>query len=161
MPRERIKNLETPKLDNNTIERLKKSPEKENSPEKEGSLASTQSIEQVKEDIMTDEEKARGVAPSTSHKAQKKTTEDQIDKILSENLNDIYLSMSKTKQAIFRKEGEETVKKINKVLHQTKNNISKIVRLIIKWLSIIPNVNKYFIEKEAKIKTDKIIKLNK
>jgi len=35
----------------------------------------------------------------------------------------------------------------------------KVLHLIRDWLKIIPGINKYFLEQEAKIKTDKIIEL--
>jgi hypothetical protein len=87
--------------------------------------------------------------------------ERQIENFLSRGLEDIYLGLPLEKQAEFRLAGEETAKKINKLLEKTKINIGKIVSLIRKWLSIIPGVNKYFLEQEAKIKTDEILKLRR
>jgi hypothetical protein len=55
--------------------------------------------------------------------------------------------------------GEETVEKINSLLDKTKIKIGKIINLIKKWLKIIPGINQFFLEQEAKIKTDKIINL--
>ena len=37
--------------------------------------------------------------------------------------------------------------------------VKKIIGLIIDWLNIIPNVNKFFVKQNAKIKTDKILEL--
>jgi hypothetical protein len=85
----------------------------------------------------------------------------QIDAILSEGLSDVFLSMPPARQEKFKREGEETTKKINELLKKTKVKIGKIVGLIRSWLRIIPNVNRYFLEQEAKIKADKIIKLKK
>ncbi len=83
----------------------------------------------------------------------------QIDIILSDGLNDVFLSMTPKQQKKFQKEGIETVNKINRLLGQTKIKVKKIIDLIKKWLKNIPKVNKYFLEQEAKIKTDKILKL--
>lgn len=85
--------------------------------------------------------------------------EKQIENFLARGLEEIYLGLPLEKQAEFRQAGEETAKKINKLLEKTKINIGKIVSLIRKWLSLIPSVNKYFLEQEAKIKTDEIVKL--
>lgn len=85
----------------------------------------------------------------------------EIDDILAYGLNDIFLSMPAEKQGEFRKKGEETRDKIDQLLNKAKVNMGKIVILIRKWLSLIPQVNRYFLEKEAKIKADKIIKLKK
>jgi len=84
----------------------------------------------------------------------------QIDKILSEDMSDIFLNLPKDKQKEFKEVGEKTVLKINQLLEKTKIKVGQIIVLIKNWLGIIPNANKYYLEQEAKIKTDKIIKLN-
>ncbi len=85
----------------------------------------------------------------------------QIDNILSEGLNDVFLSMDAKQQKIFKEEGEKTTTKINLLLNSTKVKIKSIIDLIKKWLGLIPKINPYFLEQEAKIKADKIIKLKK
>jgi len=85
----------------------------------------------------------------------------QIDIILSDGLNDVFMSMTPKQQKKFQEEGVETVNKINKLLSQTKVKVRKIIELIRRWLKNIPKVNKHFLEQEAKIKTDKILKLKK
>ena len=85
--------------------------------------------------------------------------EKQIENFLAKDLEEIYLGLPLDKQAEFRKTGEATAKKIEKLLEKTKISIGKIVNLIRKWLSMIPGVNKFFLEQEAKIKADEIIKL--
>lgn len=102
-----------------------------------------------------------GAATGISGAAQQlvKEQEKQIEKTLEEGLEEIYLSMPPDKQAQFRAAGEETAKKINGLLAHAKIKIKKIIALIKKWLSIIPGINKFFLEQEAKIKVDKIVKL--
>jgi hypothetical protein len=85
--------------------------------------------------------------------------EKQIENFLASDLEEIYLGLPPDKQAEFRKTGEETAKKIEKLLEKTKISIGKIVNLIRKWLALIPGVNRFFLEQEAKIKADEIIKL--
>lgn len=82
-----------------------------------------------------------------------------IDIILADGLNEVFLKMNPTQQAVFKRTGEETVTKISKLLMETKVKVNKIVDLIRKWLRLIPSVNKFFLEQEVKIKTDKIMKL--
>ena len=82
-----------------------------------------------------------------------------IDAILSEGLNEIFLSMRAAEQKAFAKKGEETVAKINELLNGARVKINKIISLIKNWLKMIPGVNKFFLEQEAKIKADKILKL--
>jgi len=84
-----------------------------------------------------------------------------IDDILSAGLHEIFLQMSPAKQKEFKQAGEETVVKIVGLLDRAKVKVDKIIDLIRKWLKIIPGVNKFFLEQEAKIKADRIIKLKK
>ena len=94
-------------------------------------------------------------------KTPQQIRDEQIDQILSDGLSDIYLSLSPKKQAEFRVKGEETVKKISGLLSKTKMKVQQVVSLIKRWLSIIPGINKFFLEQEAKIKADKVMKLKK
>jgi len=55
--------------------------------------------------------------------------------------------------------GEETARKIDVLLNRTRVKTEKIISLIRKWLSLLPGVNKFFLEKEAKKKAEEIIKL--
>lgn len=82
-----------------------------------------------------------------------------LDSILSDGLEETFLAMSVDKQKNFKQEGEVTVKKINILLDAAKININKIATLIRQWLSLIPGINRFFLDQEAKIKTDKIIKI--
>jgi hypothetical protein len=99
------------------------------------------------------------VRPLKSVISEYEERERQIENFLAQDLEEIYLGLPLEKQAEFRKTGEETAKKIEKLLEKTKVSIGKIVNLIRKWLSLIPGVNKFFLEQEAKIKADEIIKL--
>ena len=83
----------------------------------------------------------------------------KIEKILEEDLEQIYFQMPPQKQAEFARKGEETASKIKVNLEGAKFQAKKILELIIDWLKIIPRVNKYFLEQEAKIKTDELLKL--
>jgi len=113
-----------------------------------------------------DEAAARAAAamaarPIKSVISEYEEREKQIENFLARGLEDVYLGLSLEKQLEFRVKGEETAKKINKLLEKTRINVGKIIKLIKKWLALIPGVNKYFLEQEAKIKADEIIKLRK
>jgi hypothetical protein len=119
------------------------------------------SVEKVKEVIKVPTEKKKDsniVVASQVQDWQKKQSA-AIDSILSEGLNEVFLKMSPQEQANFKKVGEETVVKINKLLLETKVKVNKIVALIRKWLKLIPGVNKFFLEQEVKIKADKIMRI--
>lgn len=83
-----------------------------------------------------------------------------VENILEENLADLYVTLSPQEQAQFKIKGEETTKKIVELLQNAKATFKKIFNLIFGWLKTIPGINKFFMEQEAKIKADKIIKLN-
>lgn len=82
-----------------------------------------------------------------------------IDDILAEGLNEVFLKMKPEEQVAFKKAGEETVTKINKLLLETKVKVNKVVELIRRWLKLIPGINRFFLEQEVKIKADKIMKI--
>ena len=95
---------------------------------------------------------------SVSDNQQQKRAK-EIDSILSEGLNEVFLKMKPEEQKTFQKKGEETVLKINELLNQTKLKVNKIVSLIKKWLLLITGINRFFLEQEVKLKADKIIRL--
>jgi len=84
----------------------------------------------------------------------------EIEKVLEKDLDELYLAMSPEKREEFKLVGEETAKDINALLKKTTVKMKKIIELIRKWLLIIPGINKFFVEQEAKIKADEIIKIN-
>ncbi len=87
----------------------------------------------------------------------KSETLKRIEEILVEGLDSYYQNLPETLKAQFKKKGEETASRIEKIIGSAKIVIGKIFNLIVAWLKIIPGVNKFFIEQEAKIKTDRIL----
>jgi hypothetical protein len=87
--------------------------------------------------------------------------EEAIDRILADGLGDIFVKLEPQKQQEFRLEGDRTVRKINELLEKGKLTLGHLAELIRKWLSIIPGVNRFFLEQDAKIKADKIMEINK
>lgn len=85
--------------------------------------------------------------------------EKEIEKVLAQDLEEVYLNMPSGKQKEFKERGEKTAQKINVLLDKTKIKARKIISLIKKWLSLIPGINKFFLEQETKIKTDEIMKM--
>lgn len=85
--------------------------------------------------------------------------EKKVEKILEEGLEQIYANLPPEKKVEFRRTGEATAHQINLMLSGAKVKIKKLVSLIRDWLKIIPGINFFFLEQEAKIKADEIIKL--
>jgi hypothetical protein len=80
-----------------------------------------------------------------------------IEKVLEQDLEQIYFDLPEESKSVFKKEGELTARKINALLSETKVAAQKIVDLVLAWLSLVPGVNRFFAEQEAKIKADKIL----
>lgn len=110
-------------------------------------------------------EAERGVLPVSaiagSISPQLAARQKEIEKALEAGLEEIYLHMSPEKQKEFARAGEETSREINNLLSRAKIKVKKIIELIKKWLSLIPGVNKFFLEQEAKIKADEILKIKR
>ncbi len=118
-------------------------------------------LEDEKDKIKAGEGFSVSTSQSVVVKNKKNEREVKIEEVLSSGLDDIFLSLTPQKQEEFKIEGEKAVSKINVLLDKAKVNVEKIIIIIKKWLSIIPKVNRYFLEQEAKIKADQIIKLKK
>ncbi len=82
-----------------------------------------------------------------------------IEAAMAEGLEDAFTAMDPATQQKFKQTGEETATAISKLLQQSKIRVKKIVSLLLRWLRIIPKVNPYFLEQQAKIKTDAIVAL--
>ena len=108
-----------------------------------------------------DKPSLKPAAPSaTSAAAPKSVTLKKIENILQEDLAEVYFNLDEAHRRMFKQEGEHVALEVEKILKLGKSVTVKILEVIKKWLRLIPGINKFFIEQEAKIKTDKIIKLN-
>jgi len=93
------------------------------------------------------------------------TTKDEltirVEKIMEDGLADVFRELTPTQKQEFKLKGEETAYKIRQSLKKTRVKIKEIFQLLVEWLRILPGINTFFIEQEAKIKADKIIALKK
>jgi len=83
----------------------------------------------------------------------------QVEGILAQGLEEAYQKLTPAKQLEFKKVGEATASKIALLLKSAKVRVKEIFNLILKWLKVIPGLNKFFLEQEAKIKADRILAL--
>ncbi len=121
------------------------------------------------EEIKQTEIKEGGILPKPKQRRRTSVTPPtprdaltvQVEGILAAGLKDTYEKLPPIAQQEFKLKGEETAGKIRELLRSTKIKVKKIFRLIIEWLMLLPSVNHFFLEQEAKIKTDKIIELKK
>jgi len=117
--------------------------------------------EKVLDEVAQAEKQAKTSATFAVSAVQQKyqQREKQIESILANGLADLYIKMPTDKQQEFKLAGEQTAHKINSLLDQAKVKVKEIIDLIRKWLLIIPGVNKFFLEQEAKIKADEVMRL--
>ncbi len=85
----------------------------------------------------------------------------KIEKIMEEGVGEPYQRLSPVAKQEFKLKGEQTARAIRELLKSGHVKVKKILRLIIEWLKMLPGINRFFMEQEAKIKTDKIIALQK
>ena len=85
----------------------------------------------------------------------------RVEKIMEEGLGDAYKELTTVQKQEFKIKGEETAWKIRELFKKTHVKVKEVFRLLVEWLRILPGVNKFFIEQEAKIKADKILTLKK
>lgn len=127
----------------NKTELVSPRPEKKTEP-----IASTEKIAAIS-----------GIAPAAPLSNYQKQRAAEIDNILADGLDEVFLKMDAGQQKEFRQKGEETVLKINSLLDRASVKMNKVIILIKQWLQLIPGINRFFLEQEAKIKADKIIRL--
>lgn len=84
-----------------------------------------------------------------------------IENVLEEGLVQFYKELTPRQKSQFKTEGERTARKIEELLRRAKVAVIEIIRLIRSWLRMIPGVNVFFLEQEAKIKAERIIALKK
>ncbi len=109
---------------------------------------------------------AEPIAPSTIHhppptSASIAPSKDpllaDLEGILSEGLGEVYGALPDAKKAAFRAKGEQVATSIQQMVARGRLKVHDIWKAIRDWLRMIPGINRFFLEQEAKIKTDKIV----
>lgn len=155
--------IETDKTTSETIQPTPPSPEvgfevatKKEKPsitiEKEGFLEET--IQNMRKKLKIPKKKKKTEIPLIRDKI---TVE--IEQIMQDGLAEAYQELSPIQQQEFKIKGEETARKIKSLLKATHIKVKAIFRLLLEWLKMLPGINRFFLEQEAKIKADKIIAL--
>lgn len=85
----------------------------------------------------------------------------QIEGILEEDLNELYFALPADQRVAFKQAGEVTSQKVATLLQAAVIKVKEIIKVITDWLKMIPGINRYFLEQEIKIKTDKLLRLVK
>ena len=87
----------------------------------------------------------------------KSETRKQVEIILQNDLKDIFQLMNDSEKEAFKQEGIKVSTKIEEMIETLKIKARVVLNLVKNWLSMIPSVNKYFLEQESKLKTDEIM----
>lgn len=83
----------------------------------------------------------------------------EVEKILEDGLGSFYASLPEDAKPLFKRKGEEASRQISEMVRTLHVQVKRVLELIHAWLKTIPGVNKFFLEQEAKIKTDRIMAL--
>ena len=138
---------------------------KENISEKQEKPQEKSEISSEKETISKEKEVSTKLSPKpkTQVKPQPRLQKAQeileIERIMEDDLEEAYQRMSPELKNKFKEKGEETATKISLLLQKARVKAKNILELLKDWLKMVPGINKFFLEQEAKIKTDKILKL--
>ncbi len=82
-----------------------------------------------------------------------------VERTLAGDLVDVYKALPPDLKPAFKAKGEEVAQTINGWMRETKIAAKQVLKLIKEWLSMIPKVNRHYLEQESKIKTDHIMGL--
>ncbi|NQV11931.1 hypothetical protein HQ524_01065 [Candidatus Uhrbacteria bacterium] len=83
----------------------------------------------------------------------------KIESILSEDMGELYTGLPPDVKPVFKAKGEEVANKIQVMFASAQVAAKKVLKLIREWLGVAPNINKFYLEQESKIKTDQIMEL--
>ncbi len=83
----------------------------------------------------------------------------KVEEILEEDMAETYQSLPPELRAKFKQRGEAVAEAVKVMISSAKIQAKKVLRLIVAWLRIIPHVNRFYLEQEAKLKTDLIMAL--
>lgn len=99
--------------------------------------------------------------PVANTPVQKDAVTMEVEHILEEGLGEMYKTLPPDAKVAFRERGEHISNEIATMVRTFRVKVSNVLRLIRSWLHTIPGVNKFFLEQEAKLKTDAILELAK
>ena len=86
---------------------------------------------------------------------------DDVQKILEEGLEEAIVTMPEEAKQRFLQKGKEIGTIVADMVRRYKVEVKRVLSLLKEWLTTIPGVNRFFLEKEAKIKTDRILELER
>lgn len=86
---------------------------------------------------------------------------DDVQKILEDGLEEAIVTMPEEAKQRFLQKGKEIGTILADMVRRYKVEVKRVLSLLKEWLTTIPGINRFFLEKEAKIKTDRILELER
>lgn len=93
--------------------------------------------------------------PSTPAPAVKDPARMKVERVLEDNLWEVYRTLPEGRRTKFRSRGEDLAGQMRAWLDMPKIRSGRVYDAVRKWLLMIPHVNTWFLRQEAKIKTDR------
>lgn len=129
----------------------------EASPESKEIFLEDASTTKLQEAAKVIEGAASSSAASIVKTSPKDEVEVAVEKILEEDLGDLYSSLPASAKPLFKQKGEQVAQEISRMVRTLKIHARRVLQLIRDWLLTIPGVNRFFLEQQAKIKVDKLM----
>lgn len=155
-------------FDLNTVSpELKKSPEIAQVPEVQEAQIEAPQVEQALavEYASAPQEQVQSIeVPHQTEQTAVATHKDelleQVESILADKtIMKIYPQLPEGKKTQFKEAGEKLAREVRDGIRTMKLKPYRVLNGVTKWLSIIPNVDKYYLLQEAKIDVDQILNL--
>jgi len=83
----------------------------------------------------------------------------EIEKIMEGDLQEAYNELTPIQKQEFKIKGEKVAYEIRDLMKRTHLKVKTVFKILLEWLRMLPGINRFFLEQEAKIKTDKILAL--
>lgn len=77
-----------------------------------------------------------------------------VENVLSEDLAETYKQLAPDTQQEFKKKGEQVARTVKQMITTGTFHAKKVLSLVLDWLRLIPHINRFFLEQEAKRKID-------
>lgn len=122
--------------------------------------AGTDITEQTTENATIEQERVQAApTPVVTAASRKDPMVADVERVLEDGMAETYAALPANAKQKFRVTGEQAATRIGKMLSRGSLKFKDIWKLIRDWLRVIPGVSRFFVEQEAKIKTDRIIRL--
>lgn len=82
----------------------------------------------------------------------------EVEKLLEKNLGDIYTSLPDNIKPFFKSHGEKIAQTVVGMINNKSFDGGVVMEMVEDWLKLVPKSNSLFLEQEAKLKTDSIVK---